>query len=288
MVAKNKHFIEKLAELEILACQYSEKDVNWRMAMFLRRFHKPYRKGDWGAVGGEIDRTFVKTVKKEAKPLYDYFAETKYIDANPQGEKIDLYHMAATMSALFYKTDALDGKTAHVKRLLGYQFMPEAYLDDMAGWAGDLQTLMNEVDNSPEPHTTYEEFRGIFQRKLAMPGTCFSLEDMYADIDAYNIYVQAENGSLTQAFKDYYEKGYQRRFTNFTECRNRKEIKDRVEIFTKNTFLGNRFPIFEENEAEVDGLVHSYTKEQSAAARDGFVEYIMTQIEKEKADADFN
>ncbi len=288
MITKNKHFIEKIAELENLARQYSEQDVKWRVAMFIRRFHKPYRKGEWIAVGGEVDRTFVKTVKKEARELYDYFAETTHIDANPQGEKVDLYHMAATMSALFYKTDALDGEFTQLKRMIGYQFMPEAYLDDMAGWAGDLQTLMNEVDNSPEAHETYDEFRRVFQSKLAMPGTCFSLEDMYADVDAYNIYVLAEQGTLAQAFSDYYETGYQTRFTTFTEYRSQKEIEERVEIFTKETFLGNRFPLFEENDAKSDRILHTYSKEQSAAARDGFVEYIMTQIEREKKDADFN
>ncbi len=288
MITKNKHFIEKIAELETLSRQYSEQDVNWRVAMFIRRFHKPYRKGDWVAVGGEVDRTFVKAVKNEARKLYDYFAETKYIAANPQGGKVDLYHMAATMSAYFYETDALDGKLTQIKRMLGYQFMPEAYLNDMAGWAGDLQTLMNEVDNSSEPHGTYEEFRHVFQSKLAVDGTCFSLEDMYADVDAYNVYVLSESRTLAQAFSDYYETGYRKRFTRFTESRSQKEMEDRVEIFTKERFLGNRFPLFEENDAKADGILHSYTKEQSAAARDSFVEYIMAQIEKEKENADFN
>ncbi len=116
-------------------------------------------------------------------------------------------------------------------------------------------------------------------------GGDFSLEDMYADTDSYNIYMLSyqELSTLEKAFSNYYESGYKIRFIRFTNCWSEKRIRRRVSVFTKESFLGvKRFPLFTENEGEEDEIVHYYNKEQSKAARDCFVDYIMNQINKEK------
>ncbi len=112
----------------------------------------------------------------------------------------------------------------------------------------------------------------------------FSLEDMYADTDSYNIYMLSYQNlsSLEKAFSNYYGSGYKIRFIRFTNWWSEKRIRRRVGVFTKESFLGvKRFPLFTE---EKDGVIieHHYSKTQSSAAREAFVEYIMNQIQKER------
>ncbi len=282
MLEKNRITIEKIGEVERLARQYSIEDVKWRVAMFLRRYRGTYRQGEWDAIGGEVDRDFVRMIKREAGELYDYFSHTHCLYANQQGEKIDLRHMGAVLSALFYHSTWRDGKKQSIKKAIAYQLMPETYLNDLAGWAGDLQTLMNEVDNSRERHETYDDFLLMFQDKLGKKKTCFSMSDLYADVDAYNIANLNEYKTLQEAFQWYYEEGYHTRFSDFMGGVSQEQLKKRVSVFTKERFWGQRFPLFIENDAAQDGKIHTYSKEQSQAARDGFVQFVMRRRAEEQ------
>ena len=71
---------------------------------------------------------------------------------------------------------------------------------------------------------------------------------------------------------DYYSNGYKKRFTNFTNNYNEKQLKDITYIYTKQKYLGIvDCPLFKKE----------FNDNHSRAARDAFVDYILSQRSKE-------
>ena len=107
-----------------------------------------------------------------------------------------------------------------------------------------------------------------------MTNTSFSSYDLYADVDAYNLYNLEKKQTISKAFKSYYSKGYKKRYTSFTYKMSEKRIKNRVYQFTKTKYLGRiPWPLYGKN--------FVLNKEQSKAARDAFSDYIITERNKE-------
>ena len=293
----NDRFIDNLGELEEIAKKYPNGDIfkypsgkdKWYVFMFLRQFNPMYREKKWDGVGGEIDYKFVTDVARKYEKIYHYFVYKKNIYANEKFENIDLYHMAATMNGLVYGTDGYDTKAFESETMPTYKaFLAsevfEEVINDQCGWAGDIHTLMNNTmevirkeqklkgnTNFSNYIPTYNEFYHTFSRLLGDKNYSFSSDDIFADIDAYNIAKELENKDIKSAFTSYYSKGYKKRFTNFLENSNENKLNKRVYVYTKETYFGVKWPL----------IKYKFNDDHSMAARDVFVKFIITQRGKE-------
>lgn len=291
----NDRFIDNLGKLENISkgylhgssSKYTISKYKWGVFMFLRQFNPSYISVKWSGTGGEIDKDFVKYVMKKDENLYNYFATKKYIYANDKFENIDLYHMAATMTGLMYDTNILDTEyfaedSGFFSGILNSQ-TPDYIINNLSGWAGDIQTLMNDTivkirnehgNNYYVP--TYSEFYHTFSALLGDKNYSFSSDDIFADVDAYNIYKELTNKykdeDMILAFTSYYSKGYKKRFTIFTEKMSDTLFKNTVYTYTQEKFLGlKKWPL----------IKNEFNDDHSRAARDVFVKFIITQRGKE-------
>ena len=283
----NGYFANKLEELNDLAQDYlsdyettvkkkklTRSTDKWLTYMYLRNKNDDYGSKRWMAIGGKTDTKFVKYVREANSGLDKFFSQQKYIYANAKGDKIDLYHMAATETAHIYESSYKDGK-GEDKWIYkaGYQLMPEKILDQLSGWAGDLQTYVVEIQKK-DSEKKYKNFKVLFEQYFLLTNTSFSSYDLYADVDAYNLYNLEKKQTISKAFKSYYSKGYKKRYTSFTYKMSEKRIKNRVYQFTKTKYLGRiPWPLYGKN--------FVLNKEQSKAARDAFSDYIITERNKE-------
>ena len=290
----NDRFIDILGKIEVLSNGYSMgSDIKypagkekWYVFMFLRKFNPNYDKNLWNGTGGKIDYKFVNDIKIKDRSLYEYFANMGRIFANDKFEYLDTYHMGATMTGLIYTTSSIDAEYFDESLIKGLILSntPESIFDDLSGWAGDLQTLMNNTmevirkeqelkgnTNFDNYIPTYDEFYHTFSRLLGDKNYSFSSDDIFADIDAYNIAKELENKDIKSAFTSYYSKGYKKRFTNFLENSNENELKKRVYLYTKETYFGVKWPLID----------YEFNDNHSKAARDVFVKFIIAQRGKE-------
>ena len=148
--------------------------------------------------------------------------------------------------------------------------MPEYHINNLSGWAGDLQTLMKDTYDRINGSKDYNEFYNAFYNLIGEAS--FSMEDMYADTDAYNIYKMLTYYSLTDALKNYYQRDYEERFSKFTNYWSKAKIKDCVSIYTDNDYIVIHWPLFGS---------YNFSKDQSQAATDAFVDFLMEKIESE-------
>ena len=114
----------------------------------------------------------------------------------------------------------------------------------------------------------YEEFYHTFSRLLWDKNYSFGSDDIFADVDAYNIGKEFENKDTVSAFISYYSEGYKKRFTNFQDNADGYVLDGMVYFFTKETYLNIvKWPL----------LKYDFNYEHSRAARDVFVKFIITQ-----------
>lgn len=279
----NGYLIENIKSLYYYSVQYNithestynfyNIDINtWRVATFLRSFNKNYTGERWGYIGGQIEYEFIDYLKMCNENLYEYFCNIDYYYANNEGDKGDLYHMAATLSALAYNSSFNDGGSSVIGRI-EYGVMMEKHLDSLAGWAGDLQTAMidafeithsydysvfkNEMDNligyNPNSH--------LYDQK----SHSFDNDDLYADIDAlilYDLILCGDN--FNNVMDKYFTYLYKKRFSIFISLQG--NFYNTVSIYTANKFLAWQWPLFKKS--------LDVTEAQSNAATDAFVEHI--------------
>lgn len=152
--------------------------------------------------------------------------------------------------------------------------MPEYHYNNLCGWAGDLQTLMNDADKSDkEKEKSYDEFKKRLDKKFLTSSSSFSSDDLYADTDGYNIYILNKCKSLEVPFKKYYNTGYKARFLQFTNSWSENRIYDLVYKYTRLKYFNLvKWPLFKD---------HTYSKKESKAARDFFAEYVIDRRKKE-------
>ena len=268
----NGRFIQNLGKLEELAKQKSKKDVRWRVCQFLRSFNNSYKSEIWDGVGGKLDDDFKNDIENNNTDLYNYFKNTTHIYADKNRNNVDVYHMAATMCGLYHKTFGSDSED--IVDAIQFQFMPEYHYDNLCGWAGDIQTLMNDADNSDiKKEKEYGEFKKRMNDKFLTTSSSFSSDDLYADTDGYNIYKLDNCKSLKEAFKVYYDTGYETRFLQFTNSWSENQIYNLIYKYTRLKYLNViKWPLFRG---------HTYSKKESKAARDSFAEYVIDMRSKE-------
>jgi hypothetical protein len=142
--------------------------------------------------------TLRKLVNKKDPSVLKYFKENLYLIDN-SGNKVDFIHMMATMSSYYYNTP----------------LFPDSYINDLAGWGGDLQTMIFDLKIDTNLNASLKTLKTTAYGQLGNSRN-FNLDDLYADIDAYNIYnLTKKNTSLSKAISTYYTSNADDRIDTF-------------------------------------------------------------------------
>lgn len=270
-----------IGKLEELAIEYNDGAIDWLMKyslskekwlvfMFIRQFNQDYIGGFWPAAGGTVDDDFVNYVKNMDEDLYNYFEITTTFNGGNSGEDVDLYHWAAVMCVLIYKSDILDGFKAIIQ---------EYHIDDLGGWAGDLQTLICDMKLDEFDIQDYDGFYSVLKSNIGSDKYSFPMNDLFGDTDACNIYnnLKKRSKSTEETMLHYYEVGYKNRYTSFIDGRSKDSFSKLVHKYTKDKYMKViRWPIFKKDLVDL-----KVTDIQSEAARDAFTDYIWDLVDTE-------
>ncbi len=287
----NGRFVVMLKKLRNYAKSYliregrSVSEVNVLTCMYIRQFNESYTNATWDAVAGDLDEKFVNEVNTSTdsicKDIKNYFKNNARMYANKYEKEVDVYHLFATLGAEIYDSSAKDGKSLFGK--LQYQIMPEPYINNLGGWAGDLQTLMNDVYDKAENIAGYENFYLEISNRFLNDDFSFSKEDLYADIDALNIARKINQDDMfISAFRNYYKTDYLKRYTIFKKELSKSNFAALVYYHVEPKFMGIvKWPLFKYRK---DGKkrYRKYSALQSCAARDMFCEYVEACVQREK------
>ncbi len=140
--------------------------------------HIKYGNGLWPIAAGSTDSAFVNYVNGKNPNMNTIFNGNENSYGNylydVEGNKIDFYHLVATLNGLLYNTP------------WEYNLLiSETEINDMCGWAGDLQQL---IKNNIYPVSVDEDIYNKTYSRLGNDNYAFSMSDFRADIDAINIY----------------------------------------------------------------------------------------------------
>lgn len=207
----NDTVFKNIDALSSLAGKYSNDKslTNWLVFMYIRQFNKDYTTSTWDMAGGKLDSKFIEYVKKENPKLAKYFAGSVNIIDPSSNEKIEITHWAAVLSVLTHDTTWSD---AGIKSWAG-----EGNIDNLGGWAGDLQTLIIDVLKDTKNSNDYKALYKSASALMGDPNKSFSMTDLLADVDAVNINDLLGSSSLGSAMRSYYVSGYKTRYTSFVK-----------------------------------------------------------------------
>lgn len=162
---------------------------------YIRSFNTKYTTNKWSFVANPLNNRFISAVDnivKEGLTFKDYygtFAEdynsslhgamssnmkTKMVDCLDSTKTIDLIHMYASMDFIY---------TQYVSYYTGHACN---YMEDLATWGGDLQQEMDRQYGKFGNFST-STYITDFSSILSTPGSKFPMDDLLADIDAYNM-----------------------------------------------------------------------------------------------------
>ena len=208
-------FLNQLQKLHNLAKKYSgdnSKAVELTM-QFIRRkkYDGTYSKWDkWALAAGNIDDAFVDYVNSNNTELYDYFTIKKGEDFFyylPNGNVIDVPHLCATYNILTYNSIGNFGEI----------YLAENLIDNLGGWGGDLRSMIPWVIKKTNNSSDYQTIYNMTYSMIGATSCYFSMQDLYADVDAYNLYKSINTDSLKTTLINYYfNGGISTRFTDFT------------------------------------------------------------------------
>ena len=267
VIDNNESILNKFEDLYDLALAFSnsdEEEATLLSLQFVRR--GKYNEGFWPTVAGTINTNFTTYVSTQNNSLSQFFTieegeELFFMDCDYN--VIDFPHLCATLNGLLYDS------TGFLAFMAG-----EANIDNLCGWAGDLQTLCQEVINYTNDSNSYSE---IYDATLYLLGADapFSKEDLLADTDSYNI-MNMINDSYTNtisSFVTYYSEDYVTRFSDFTNGWSWNQIYNCVRIYTDDEFvLWVDWPILDEVEI---------SSTQADAIAEAFTDYVWEEIQNE-------
>lgn len=214
---KNMHRLELLAEKytggnDGSTSTYFTGKSDWLVFYYIRRL-KYADSESYVAVTGSESK-FVTYVSNNASNLKNYFTKTNTFTVN--GDTIDLKHMAASLAGNMYNTPWTYN--------LVYE---ELEYDCLVSWAGDLQEFMEYNILKSGVKEKYGSYKDAVYNLMGDNNTRFGMDDVYADIDNWNIYYNfRENKSLNieEVFDKYYsgvsKRNYKNRYTSFITLMN--------------------------------------------------------------------
>lgn len=258
----------KLDELYGAALEYDSTphDAALLTMQFIRRLK--YSGGSWTTVAGAVNSQFVDYVEANYPSLYDCFTiesteDYYYLDPNGEGY-VDFTHLCATMNGLLYDSEGFKAAVAG-----------EANINNLCGWAGDLQTLCIEVLDYTNNSNDYDTVYYATYDMIGDEAHSLSMMDLLADTDAYNVYqlLNSSSSNFVSAFTDYYDDYVGTRYTRFTNGWSKQTIYDCVRNYTTNTFfLWQDWPLLEG---------YDITDTQADAIASAFTDFIWEKIQNE-------
>ena len=269
------------AQCNIDTSKYPKGYDNWLVASFIRSLKLnedgtlAYAGGRFDLVGGKINNAFGNFVLVWDEDVYNYFASTSYISSGEGINDVDLGHFAYTLSALFYDTTPSDFDES--EETYGYIF--DFIYGNLAGWAGDLQTLVMDMKKRHQEYSDADGFENLIMSNIGNSQYSFSIRDIYADIDARLIGEKVRSwNNVEKVIKRYYTKRYKRRyrlFINSLSDGTKSGFDSKVGFYTQYVAFGFVWPLYEVPQDE-EYLYDEITVREfeSDGATTGFTEYI--------------
>lgn len=271
---KNFGRLELLAETYLNGANssnYRPTQSDWLVFYYIRSLK--YNSSLYDIVTGK-DTNFITYVTNNASYLETYFKNKSTY--SPNENKIDLKHMAASIAGSMYNTDSI------------YNILyEELEYDSVVSWAGDLHTLMENSILKSGVKEKYGSYYNATYSLLGNEGTSFGMQDMYSDIDAWNLYynlIENTNLSIQEVLQQYYSgkgtRSYKNRFTSFISIMN--NIADDFNTNYVN-FAGvvNHFTDTDENWQTIDSLEITPTNAEQKEIGDAFVKWIEDKAAQE-------
>jgi len=211
----------------------SLNQTNLYISSYFRQLNPSYIGGDWPGTAGAIDQDFIDYINAMLPELATYFS----VDSTLYGA--DLPHMFATLSALFYESNFGDGIKSGltlegILNGIKFQFIPEGVLNNLAGWAGDLQQLMKEDVFKNMSTNDLNDYNAVYNATKSFLGnqdSHFPLSDLYADVDAVNLYNLTQNTYLFNIINGYYTRNLDSRMEDFAVSITGIETPSRQDIY---------------------------------------------------------
>lgn len=271
-------FVDKIKDLEYWTTQwyidnnpvtaaveeksYSGKYPQWLITSHMRQYGG-YTGIKWSATGGGIKDNFTSYLQTNDLVTFNYIRgvvaipgleDGAYSSFNFTTRTNDVRHMMATMSAVMYGS----GGT----------------LDDLAGWGGDLVTLVVNMLKSKDTSagTGDEDFYAALTKQyVARPGTTYDMDDLIGDVDAINIpaIMKEQDCDMYTAMTYYYSSmnGSRKRFTRFLDYFGTEEgafYNKTLEYTTgtlpliKTLYSSSGFTVADLTEAQSKGIARGY------------------------------
>lgn len=252
----NSILFPKISSLHQCAKTYNSdfETSNMLLFQFLRSSNPAYTTSNFIEVAGEIDQSFisyVNTSNSELNFLRQFLIETSDVEYGP----VDFTHLAATTNAILYDS------TSFRTLIVG-----EQKVNDLSGWAGDLQTLVIDTIEATNNSNNYTTFYDEFLSLLGSESASFGMKDILADLDAKYLAENITTSLFGNQLTNYYSATYQDRFSNFIESRTLDQLKSAVYIYTYNYWVWPiAWPLYSG---------YTVTTTQAQAARDAFADFI--------------
>lgn len=260
-------FLEKIDELEIHAKNYlgdsaTSTDSSTYMIdktkwlVFSTISKLSYDSDNWTIVAGAKDSNFLTYLSNNGFDI-NIFKNMKY-NSSDNGETSTVTHLSAALAALIYNTDAIYNL-----------IMDEVDYNNLAGWAGDLQTLIaNNLLSQISDQNNYDEIYQKMSELIGKSGTYFDSDDLYADIDAINLYsLLNSTQTIKEIMQIYFSDNYKTRFNSF--IKNIVSTKDYDSL--KNTIYS--YTQYKSSWPLYNG-VEEFSSTVATASRDAFADYI--------------
>jgi len=274
-----------VSELEQYAKDFSiwdnNKSINKLVLQQIRR-HK-YNDLMWSAVAGEINTDFSTYLKLTDKQYLSFYADEVFMKDATTGGYVDIPHLAATLNALVYNT--AEGMEFAASFVGGGG--SEQQVNDLAGWAGDLQSLRIDLQKqlNEQDKDNYGKAYATVNSLLTKDGTQFDHNDMLADIDAVNInaHIEGNNGLLSANIKGYYNNTYdgtkvKNRYTSFIQNQfgttDKEYMREYIGQYLFNDSTGILLNGLDTPLQHYKKPIHPVTNAEKRALRDGFLNYI--------------
>lgn len=277
-------FLSKLSVLYDAAYAYTGGNQSQALEATFKFIRvQAYNDAMWQGIAGEIDTDFMSHIQNNYPSVYNYFIcdsnhmqNNDYIIMIPDTSTtgyIDVLHLAATLNRYYYT-----GETTLVGiPTLG---LVEEEVDDLAGWAGDLQSLIDDYFEAEHDHTTEPAVYNTFYPMIGSNNYHCSFTDIITDMDACNLRLIISNSTITNGsqlssiISNYYNERNgnvsRKRFTTWISTSTQEELREKVTVYCNDhsPILGIKWPIL--NHLSI------YDYHQTAFT-DAFVNYLLYQ-----------
>ena len=202
-------------------------------------------------MAGDVDAGFKTYVNTEKPELNTYFINNLEFKDPYTGDMLDFVHMAVALNVYMYNATT---------------FPHNMIDDDYSGWAGDLQTFINDLKKAQDTKGVLDEDLQAYADNLigsSLLASTFNIGDMLADVDAVNLNTIDTKNNFYNSLYSYYSKASYNRYADFVDnLGGESSFKTKVTAKTTGEVLS---PI----------LQSGVTTKQKTVGRDSFIDFIL-------------